>query len=202
MHRITLLKKEELIIKIRDRRQEEWERFTASWAKRGFPLPDGSLIDGLLNIGFRSVEKLIDQLLETEGTVLSKQISVEPQYFEQLAGEFENVAKQEIDIIRSEVLGLSGLSRDVANNTIVIVGHKEAGIRDSINRRVQILKEELDLRHFNPPTMGEKEKKAQSKGANMNENKKRGRFIHVTVDEPQQPPRKFTFLQTFHRVQL
>jgi predicted nucleotide-binding protein len=152
MQTLTLLKKDELTNRIRDKRQEEWDSFAASWAKKGFPLPNGSLISGILDIGFRSVERLIDDLFETEGTVLSKQNPIDSQYFEKLAEEFRYAAKQEIDIIRSRALEVSGISRDSANDIITTVGHKESSIGDSINRRVQILKEELGLGIFKPTT--------------------------------------------------
>ncbi len=193
MHTLTKLKKDELISKISEERQEEWDRFRASWAKRGMPLPDGSLISGVLDIGFKSVGRLIDELFETEKAVLSKQPGVPPEYFNGLAEEFGNIVRQEIGIIRSEALGLSGIPRVVSSNIILTLGKKEASIRDSINRRFQILKEELELGVVEPLRAGQIEKKAQSKGANMNEDKKTGRFIYVTVDEPQQRTRNFTF---------
>jgi hypothetical protein len=148
MHKLTILKKDELTSKINEERRHEWDRFAGTWAKRGFPLPDGSLISGIIDIGFRSVERLIDELLETEETILSKQGMVADEYFGGLIGELRKVAKQEIDIIRSEALGPFGMSANIRNNTIATVEQKEAKLRDSINRRVQILKEQVELGIF------------------------------------------------------
>lgn len=160
MHKLTLLKKDELISKISEERREEWDKFAGSWAKRGFPLPDDSLINGILDIGFRSVERLIDELLKTEETVLSKQEMVTDEYFGGLAEELRNVAKQEVDIIRSEALGPSRMSGNILNNTIIATaGHKEAKLRDSINRRVQILKEQVELGIFKSVTTSEQQTK-------------------------------------------
>lgn len=147
MHKYTQLMKEELATKISEERQDEWDRFAASWATRGFPLPDGSLISGILDIGYKSIEKLITALFEAEKTALSKE-KTEPhgEYFNDLAEEFRSISQQEFGIIRSKALEYCQNTRGpIYNNILAAVGYKEASARQSINTKVKILEQELKL---------------------------------------------------------
>lgn len=147
MHKYTQLIKEEMASKMSGEREDEWDSFAASWGSRGFPFPDGSLISGILEIGYKSIEKLINTLFEAEKTALSKEKS-EPseEYFGRLGEEFRSISQQEFATVRSVGLRYCQNSRGPIYNEIVVgVGHKEASIRESINRRVGILEQELKL---------------------------------------------------------
>ena len=66
-----------------------------------------------------------------------------------------------------------------------------AGRRTIINEFYDPLEQQLKdiLKKFEAGI----EKELQNEGTKMSEEEKKGRFIHVTVDEPEQPLRRFTF---------
>jgi hypothetical protein len=135
-------------------REKEWDEFVSSWAARGWPLPDGSLISGFLEIGFKRMDVFIERLFETEKTAISKEAGTpSPKYFGDLAEEFKTIFQQEVSVIRSRAFQYTqGTRGPVSQSIIATVAHKEASIREATNRKVQIMEQELKLGIFKPVT--------------------------------------------------
>ena len=139
MQEYTQLKKDELATKIRDAREKEWDKSAASAARTGFPLPGGAFIGEVVDIGFKFLEKFIDELFETEKAVISKaKLKPDEKYFQNLGQEFRDISDQETNVIRSKVLPyLQGIGTHPSGNILGYIGHKGAELRESINRRVR-----------------------------------------------------------------
>jgi hypothetical protein len=147
MHRYTQLKKDELLNKMRVEREKEWDQHASSWSTRGRSLPNGSLISGFLEIGFKWLENFMDGLFEAEKAALSREgATPSPKYFSDLAEEFKTIFQQEVNVIRSRALQCTqGIGRPLYESIITTVSHNEADIRESTNRKVQIMEQELKL---------------------------------------------------------
>jgi len=143
MHEYTRLKKEEFLSKMRTKCEDEVDQFAAKWATGGFSLPDGRLISGSLEIRFKFLDSLMDEIFHAEKIALSKE---EAMPSPNLAEELNTIFQQEVSTICSIALRDFRAERGPARDTIIaMTGAKEASIRESINRRVQIMEQELKL---------------------------------------------------------
>jgi hypothetical protein len=154
MHKYTQLKKDELASKIRDARDKEWDKFAASAARTGFPLPGNAFISEVVDIGFKFLEKFIDELFGTEKAVISKaKLKPDEKYFQNLGQEFRDISDQEANVIRSKVLPyLEGIGIQASGDILGYIGHKGVELRESINRRVLMMEQELELGISTPGT--------------------------------------------------
>ncbi len=143
MHEYTRLIKDDFLNKMKTKCEDEVDQFAAEWAKRGFSLPNGGLISGILDIRFKWLDSLMEEIFNAEKAALSKGEAI---LSPDLAGELNIFFQQEVDTIRSNALRDFGGKKGPARDSIIaITGEKEASIRESINRRVQIMEHELKL---------------------------------------------------------
>jgi hypothetical protein len=147
MHKYTQLKKDELARKIRDAREKEWDEAASLAARTGFPLLGGAFISKVVDIGFKFLEEFIDGLFEAEKAAISKNtVKQDEKYFHNLGQEFRVISEQETNVIRSRVLPyLQGVGKLPSAGILEYIGHKGADLRESINRRVLMMEQELEL---------------------------------------------------------
>ena len=146
MHRYTDLQLAGLTKRLETQREHEWRKLAEDMNKKNI-YASGPHVSAVINIGFKVAEELINKTLEFERTALSHEQTKPPiDCFDDLKRELIRLAESELARVRSKAVSV-GESRGsiVRDDSLLRIQHQEASMRESINRQVDILQEELRL---------------------------------------------------------
>ena len=145
MHNYTRLQLEELKVRYHKKREKEWASIDSNALIIGMFGSSGHILQ-LLEIGHEYIDKLIDELFKIERNTLShEQVKLTETYFVDLNREMIEFAKGEYEVIRSEALKIGG---QLAHNDDIIIPNiqqDEISTCGSIDRKINMLQEELRL---------------------------------------------------------
>lgn len=148
MHKLTKFKIDELKIQYSKDREADWAKHLADSASRGMSYSSGAVLM-FLEIGFKYINKLIDGIFSAEKTALSHEKLLLPEnYYDNFKNGIIELISEEYANIRSKALerwGREHTSDSFSNLSVDIVNKSLSESRESINRRVEILKEEIRL---------------------------------------------------------
>lgn len=150
MQKYTELNLKKLKSLLNKKREEEEAKLATSMAEIRLSNP-GAYYRNLLQIQDNYIQELLNALFDTEKTALfNEETKVHEDYFNTLKKEVIDFVVREVDIIPSRII----MSLQIDDNQAVDsvnsdFNRKEGKYRESINNKIDILKEELRLEKSN-----------------------------------------------------
>ena len=143
MQKYTELKIQDLRSNLAQHREEEWGMAVSNLAARGM-FHSGTGLLKIMTIGFDSVQKIIDDFLKFESMVLKDAPSkIDDNYYQDLKFELYQIVGDEIDAITKKIFSIY---KDYEKVLIIDqLNKKRTEFESIINRRIEILKEEIKL---------------------------------------------------------
>lgn len=136
--------------------EEDWARtaqklnLTNNWGSSGHKIL-------FLKSGFEYIDRLIEDLFISEKTVLPSVTSIPDNYFVDLKSDIEGLILNELAVIRSEAVKLNPYLIGYPNDDDFIISEvqkKEQTTQESINRKIALLKHEVEHRTSQQPHSG------------------------------------------------
>jgi hypothetical protein len=151
MHKYTELRVEELSTLYNKKRAEEWNKLSTSMPQKGLS-HSSAHIDSFLDIGYKYIDTLIDNLMDTEkNALLHEQITHNTQYFNTLKSGITKMVKDELNAIHSEsVKRFQKFGGSTLGIVLQKIENQANSYQQPINRKVELLQEELKLRISKP----------------------------------------------------
>ncbi|MDA8340513.1 MAG: hypothetical protein M0Z70_14530 [Nitrospiraceae bacterium] len=151
MHNYTKLRTEELKVNYIQKCEEEWQQHSESVNKAG-RYGSSSHVLLVLESGFKYIDNLFEELFNSEkSALLSEQSQLpgyyidDPNYFDNFKKETSDLLLRELNELQSKVLKHFGNLRPQIDTINSKMQEYEKMKRESVNRRIELLQEELRM---------------------------------------------------------